>query len=324
MTDPIDRSRLRTVSAKRRPSKVATRDFATPIEPSPGFAAFLDSLPHILRAADLLELAETTARAHRAGHGIVWGIGGHVIKVGLAPLLGDLMRRGLVTSLLMNGAAAIHDFEIALMGRTSEEVGPGVASGTFGMAEETGAFFAKAMERGPELGFGEAMKVAVAEARLPHRELSVLGAAHEHGVPVTVHVAVGTDIVHMHPACDGARIGAASHRDFLTFAALCGKLHRGVYLNWGSAVLAPEVFVKAVTLQNNLRGSPISVTTANFDQLRHYRPRVNVVERPAAKGYDFAGHHEIMLPLFRLALLDRLERSPRKGRAKGRGKDAKR
>lgn len=301
---PIDRKRLKTVSAKRRASKVRTGDFARPVPRSAGFSSFYESLPDILRAADLKALAKTTVRAHRAGRTIAWGIGGHVVKVGLAPLLADLMQRGLVTSLLMNGAAAIHDYEIALMGRTSEEVGPGVASGTFGMAEETGAFFARAAARGRDIGLGEALKEAVRKEKLPHRRLSLLGAAARHGVPVTVHVAIGTDIVHMHPACDGAALGEASHKDFLLFAGICGKLHHGVYLNWGSAVLGPEVFVKAVTLANNLRKSPLKITTANFDQLRHYRPRVNVVERPAAKGYDFAGHHEIMLPLFRLALLE--------------------
>jgi len=303
---PIDRKKLRTVSARKRHSKVATSDFAQPVDPSPGFAAFYGSLPRILRAGDLHQLAATTAAAHRKGRGIGWAIGGHVIKVGLAPILGDLMARGLVSSLLMNGAAAIHDFEIALMGRTSEEVGPGVATGTFGMAEETGSFFARASAGSGEIGLGESLKRALVAEKPRHLELSVLGAAARHDVPVTVHVAIGTDIVHMHPACDGAAIGAGSHRDFLTFAALCRKLHGGVFLNWGSAVIGPEVFVKAVTLQNNLRKSPIKVTTANFDQLRHYRPRVNVVERPAAKGYDFAGHHEIMMPLFRLALLTEL------------------
>ncbi|MHC4972218.1 MAG: GSU2086 family protein [Planctomycetota bacterium] len=301
---PIDRKRLKTVSAKRRASKVRTGDFARPVPRSAGFSSFYRSLPDILRAADLKELAKTTARAHRAGRAVAWGIGGHVVKVGLAPLLADLMQKGLVTSLLMNGAAAIHDYEIALMGRTSEEVGPGVRSGTFGMAEETGAFFARAAARGREIGLGEALKEAVKREKLPHRRLSLLGAAEKHGVPVTVHVAIGTDIVHMHPACDGAALGEASHKDFLLFAGICGKLHQGVYLNWGSAVLGPEVFVKAVTLANNLRNSPLKITTANFDQLRHYRPRVNVVERPAVKGYDFAGHHEIMLPLFRMALLE--------------------
>lgn len=304
---PINRKRLRTVSAKKRHSKVKTGDFARPIPPSAGFRQFYESLPAILRADDLHELARAAAKAHKRGRGIVWGIGGHVIKVGLAPILADLMKRGLVTSLLMNGAAAIHDYEIALMGRTSEEVGPGVADGTFGMAEETGAFFARATAAGREEGMGEALKRAIVDARLPHADLSVLAAAESHDVPVTVHVAVGTDIVHMHPECDGAAIGAASHTDFLRFAALCAKLHNGVFLNWGSAVIGPEVFVKAVTMQNNLRKTPLKITTANFDQLRHYRPRVNVVERPAAKGYDFAGHHEIMMPLFRMALLLELQ-----------------
>jgi len=315
---PIDRSRLRTVRATQRESKVDTGLFAKPVAPGAGFPRFYDALPGILRAADLRALAAAAASARLAGRGIVWGIGGHVIKVGLAPLLGDLMRRGLVTGLLMNGSAAIHDFEIAFMGRTSEEVGPGVATGTFGMAEETGAFFADAAALGRECGLGEALKEAVARAKLPYRRLSVLGAAARHGVPVTVHVAVGTDIVHMHPRCDGADVGAASHTDFLRFAALCGSLDRGVYLNWGSAVIAPEVFVKAVTLQNNLRGRPLSITTANFDQLRHYRPRVNVVERPAARGYDFAGHHELMMPLFRLALLEEVRRAGARPRKKGK------
>jgi hypothetical protein len=301
---PIDRKRLRTVSARKRGSLVRAGDFARPVKPSAGFRALYDSLPDILRARDLRELARTTAKAHAAGRGIVWGIGGHVIKVGLAPLLADLMKRGFVTSLLMNGAAAIHDYEIAFMGKTSEDVGPGVASGEFGMAEETGAFFARAAAAGRESGLGEGLMRTLAAEKPRHGELSVLAAAHRHGVPVTVHVAIGTDIVHMHPACDGADVGAASHQDFLRFAAICGKLHKGVYLNWGSAVLAPEVFVKAVTLANNLRKKPLSITTANFDQLRHYRPRVNVLERPAAKGFDFAGHHEIMLPLFRLAVLE--------------------
>lgn len=305
--EPIDRSRLKTVSAEGRGSKVEAADFAVPISPSSDVAEFLDSLPDILRAADLRELAAATALAHRDGRGICWGVGGHVVKVGLAPLLTDLMERGLVTSLLMNGSAAIHDFEIALMGRTSEDVGPGVQDGTFGMADETGRFFAEALENHPEAGFGEAVTLEMADRDLPHRDLSLLDAARRNDVPVTVHVAVGTDIVHMHPACDGARVGAASYRDFLLFAGICEQLDGGVYLNWGSAVIAPEVFVKAVTMANNVRGAPLSITTANFDQLRHYRPRVNVVERPAARGFDFAGHHEIMLPLFRVALLAMIE-----------------
>jgi len=300
---PIDVRKLRTVSARRRASKVDLRQFARPIAPSAGTRALLASLPDILRAKDLRELAAATVDARRRGRGVVWGIGGHVIKVGLAPILDDLMARGYVTALLMNGAAAIHDVEIAMMGRTSEEVGPGVASGTFGMAEETGAFFARAAELGRSIGLGEALQRLVVRERMPHRRYSVLGGAARHGVPVTVHVAIGTDIVHMHPKCDGAAVGEATLRDFRSFAAICATLHGGVFLNWGSAVIGPEVFVKAVTLQNNLRKRPLRITTANFDQLRHYRPRVNVVERPAAKGYDFSGHHEILMPLFRLALL---------------------
>jgi hypothetical protein len=301
---PIDPRRVRTVSAKRRKSRVRAADFARAVRPRARFSAFYESMPDILQARALRELARAVARAHALRRLIVWGLGGHVIKVGLAPLLDDLMGRGFVTAIAMNGAAAIHDFEIALMGKTSEDVGPGVRDGTFGMAEETGAFFARAAEEGRRIGFGEALKRGV--ARLPHRRLSVLAAARRQGVPVTVHVAIGTDIVHMHPKCDGAAVGEATHRDFLAFAGICSSLDRGVYLNWGTAVIGPEVFVKAVTLANNVRKRPLRITTANFDQLRHYRPRVNVVERPAAKGYDFAGHHEIMMPLFRMALLSEL------------------
>ncbi len=303
---PIDPKRLRTVSARKRRSIVDLDMFATPVAPGAGFRAFYRSLPNVLKAADLRALAQKTAAAHRAGRGVVWAMGGHVVKVGCAPLLGDLMKRGLVTSVVFNGAAAIHDYEIALMGKTSEDVGPGVRTGTFGMAEETGSFFARAAELGKDVGLGEALKTLFAKDRLPYKKHSVIGAAQRHGVPLTVHVAIGTDIVHMHPDCDGAALGAATHYDFRVFAALCKTLHHGVFLNWGSAVIVPEVFVKAVTLQNNLRKSPLLITTANFDQLRHYRPRVNVVERPAKKGYDFAGHHEIMMPLFRLALLEEL------------------
>ncbi len=305
---PIDRSKLKTVSARRRKSKVNTKEFSRPLGPSAGFRAFYDSLPDILNARSLRALAATIAQIHAKGRATTWGIGGHVIKVGLAPLLADMMKRGYVKSLLMNGAAAIHDVEIAMMGKTSEEVGPGVADGTFGMAEETGSFFAEATAVGAEIGLGAGLKQTLAAQKFEHRNLSVIAAAHKYDVPITVHVAVGTDIVHMHPRCDGAAIGAASHRDFLSFAAICGELDQGAYLNWGSAVLAPEVFVKAVTLANNLRGKPLRITTANFDQLRHYRPRVNVVERPAAKGYDFAGHHEIMMPLFRMAVLEERRR----------------
>jgi hypothetical protein len=298
---PIDRKKVRTVSARKRGSKVRARDFARPVSPRAPFTSFYQSLPDILQARHLRELARAVKAAHAARRQIVWGLGGHVIKVGLAPLLDDLMGKGLVTAIAMNGAAAIHDFEIALMGKTSEDVGPGVLDGTFGMAEETGAFFAKAAEEGRRIGLGEALKRGV--AHLPYRRYSLLAAARRQGVPVTVHVAIGTDIVHMHPKCDGAAVGEATHKDFLTLAGICGGLDKGVYLNWGSAVIGPEVFVKAVTLANNLRKRPLRITTANFDQLRHYRPRVNVVERPAVKGYDFAGHHEIMLPLFRMALL---------------------
>ncbi|MFQ5844537.1 MAG: hypothetical protein ACE5JG_06050 [Planctomycetota bacterium] len=303
---PLDPRRLRTVSARGRTSRVELQRFARPVERTATLRAFYASLPRIEQGERLRRLAAATAQARARGRGVAWALGGHVIKVGCGPLLIDLMKRGAVTALVLNGAAAIHDFEIAFMGRTSEDVAPGVEAGTFGMAEETGAFFAAAAERGREAGLGAGLQRELRRHRAPHRRHSVIAAADRHGVPVTVHVALGTDIVHMHPACDGAAVGAASHRDFLLLAGLCAALHRGVFLNWGSAVVVPEVFVKAVTMQNNVRRRPLRITTANFDQLRHYRPRKNVVERPAAVGYDFTGHHELTMPLFRLALLQEM------------------
>ncbi len=304
---PLDPRRLRTVSAKRRASRVVTSAFAKPVERKASVRRFYRSLPGILKGDELGALARAVARARAQDRGVIWACGGHVIKVGCAPLIVDLMKRGIVTGLVLNGAAAIHDFEIAFMGRTSEDVAAGVGTGTFGMARETGAFFAAAAGRGREIGLGEALKEAFAKGKLPHKRHSLIAGAARYDVPLTVHVALGTDIVHMHPDCDGAALGAATLYDFRLLAALCATLDRGVFLNWGSAVIVPEVFVKAVTLQNNVRKRALRITTANFDQLRHYRPRVNVVERPSVRGYDFAGHHELMMPLFRLAVLEEMK-----------------
>ncbi|MBI2369213.1 MAG: hypothetical protein HYV08_03080 [Deltaproteobacteria bacterium] len=249
--------------------------------------------------------------ARRAGRPVVMGIGGHVIKVGLSPLLVDLMERGVLTALAMNGSGIIHDFELALVGHTSEEVEEVLGEGAFGMAEETGRILHEAIAAGARdgLGLGEAVGRRLAAMDLPHAEMSLLLAGHRLGVPVTVHVALGADIIHMHPAVDGAAVGAASHRDFLRFAGVIAALEGGVYLNVGSAVIMPEVFVKALSLVRNLGHEVRRFTTVNLDFIQHYRPRVNVVQRPTqqgGEGYALTGHHEIMLPLLCAAVLEAL------------------
>jgi hypothetical protein len=255
---------------------------------------------------------EALADARAKRRGIVWGMGGHVIKCGLAPVLIDLMERGYATAFAMNGSASIHDFEIALAGHTSEDVEVVLPDGRFGAAEETGREMNEAIAKGDRdgVGMGEALGRRLASAAVPHGECSLLLQAYRHGTPVTVHVAIGTDTPHMHPAADAAAIGSASHRDFRLLCSCLTDLNDGgVYLNVGSAVVMPEVFLKAVSAVRNL-GHPLSAfTTANFDFLQHYRPRVNVVERPHAaaggKGYALTGHHEILIPLLAAALVEK-------------------
>jgi hypothetical protein len=311
--------RIRTCALTKRRSKVTVRDFARPLAGRGALLrAWLDSLPRILAAEDFRAVAAATQRARRRRKPVLWGIGGHVIKVGLAPVLIDLMRRDYVSGLAMNGAALVHDFEIAMVGNTSEEVEAGLGRGEFGMAEETG-LLVNEMAVGAAragIGLGEAAGKLLTNRRLRARHLdqSVLATAYRLRIPVTVHLAIGTDIPHMHRAADGAALGAATHHDFRLFCALVRHMHPGgVYLNWGSAVLLPEVFLKAVSVARNL-GTPLRpITTANFDFIQHYRPLQNVVKRPtaaprgrrgaASHGYALTGHHEILLPLFAAALL---------------------
>ena len=254
------------------------------------------------------------------GPAILWGIGAHVIKTGLSPILIDLMERGLITGLAMNGAGVVHDFEIAVAGRTSEEVADTLGAGAFGMARETGEEINRAITRGVArgLGIGGAVGSYLVRRRPPHVELSLLAAAWRLGLPATVHVAIGTDIVHMHPACDPAAVGRGSHLDFRAFAAQVARLGGGgVYLNVGSAVVLPEVFLKAVTLARNLKHKLDDFATANLDFIQSYRPNVNVVERPTrgtGRGYRLTGHHELLVPLLAAALVEGLQ-SPR-GRAR--------
>ena len=275
--------------------------------------SFLDRLPDTLAACDLRSAAAAIARAIRLGRPIVLGMGAHPLKVGLGPLIIDLVERGRLSAVAMNGACLVHDFELAWGGRTSEDVGPGLDRGTFGMARETASFLNGATREGVAagLGLGRAVGEAILHARLPHKSLSLLAAAARTEIPATVHVAVGTDIIHMHPDADGAAIGEGSLRDFRLLAAVVARLAGGVYLNLGSAVVLPEVFVKALNLARNL-GHPVrGLTTLDMDFQRHYRPSVNVVSRPTAAsghGIQLIGHHEIMFPLLWAAVEEALGR----------------
>jgi hypothetical protein len=314
---PLTFATVHTYPLAARKSKVSVRDFAKPPAANVSLAKFLDSLPHILAAEDLRCLLAAIHAARKRRGAILWGFGGHVFKVGLGPVLIDLMKRDFVSGIAMNGAALIHDFEIALAGNTSEDVEAGLGEGQFGMAEETGNYLneiAKLAQR-IRIGYGEAAGQFLNSGiiKVPHAKSSVLATAYKLRIPVTVHLAIGTDIPHMHRAADGAALGAATHHDFRLFCALVEQMHPGgVYLNWGSAVLLPEVFLKAVSVVRNL-GIPLRpITTANFDFIQHYRPLQNVVKRPTAHGgsqhgpeshgYAITGHHELLLPLVAAAL----------------------
>jgi hypothetical protein len=315
---PIALGGVHTYPLASRKSKVDIRDFSVPIPANASLTKFLDSLPKILAGDDLRSLLAGIHRARSEKKAILWGIGGHVIKVGLAPLLIDLMRRGFVSGIAMNGAALIHDFEIAMVGNTSEDVDAALGEGLFGMARETGQSIndmAKLAHR-IRIGYGEAagqyLRSGILDAK--HLSSSVLAEAYRLGIPVTIHIAIGTDIPHMHPAADGASLGAATHHDFRLFCSMVQQMNGGgVYLNWGSAVLLPEVFLKAVSVVRNQGVALRPITTANFDFIQHYRPLQNVVKRPTAavgkpkdahsRGFAITGHHELLMPLIAGALV---------------------
>lgn len=308
---PLTLSRTRTYPLKRRFSKVHQTLLGKKPRKGASLRSFLRGLPDILAAHNLKEIARTIGRAHRSDKTILLGMGAHPIKVGLSPLIIDFMEKGILSGAAMNGAGIIHDFEIAFMGETSEDVAASLKDGSFGMAEETGAFLNQAITRGceREQGIGKAVGEAILSGKLPHRRLSILAAGARLGVPVTVHVAIGTDIIHMHPKVDGKSLGEGSLRDFHTFASIVATLNGGVFLNLGSAVILPEVFLKALSLARNL-GHPVrNLTTVNLDFLAHYRPLANVVSRPTmqgGKGYHLTGHLEIMVPLLFAAILEEL------------------
>ena len=301
---PLSLEKVSTYPLASRPSKVAAEDFARPVAERAALSDFLDSLPNILAVRSLREVAAQIRRARSLGRPVLWGVGGHVVKTGLAPVLIDLMRRGYVSAVVANGSVLVHDTEIALAGSTSEDVDATLGAGAFGAAEETGKLLNGAAAEGlrDKIGLGEALGRALVRLDPPHKNLSLLCAAYGARVPFTAHLSIGGDIAHFHPAADGAALGQTSHTDFRLLAELVRRLDGGgVYLNVGSAVVLPEVFLKAVTLVRNL-GHPLSdFTTANFDFIQSYRPLTNVVRRPvsggAGRGYSLTGHHEILIPL---------------------------
>jgi hypothetical protein len=311
--EEFDLSGVRTYPLASRASKARAEDFGRPVERGGSFKSWFDSLPAMLGAQDVRTAVDAIAEAKRRDGGVIWGLGAHVIKTGVSPVLIDLMKRGFVSALALNGAGIIHDFEIALSGATSEDVDESLGPGRFGMAEETALQLNDAIRAGAERGrgLGQAVGDYLASSAPSHGDRSLTLAAHRLGIPVTVHVAIGTDIIHMHPAASGAAIGESSLRDFRFFTASVARLRGGVYLNCGSAVVLPEVFLKAVALARNHGAALDGLTTVNIDFLRMYRPHTNVVTRPVAgtggRGISLVGHHEVLIPLLAAALIETAE-----------------
>lgn len=305
----VDPGMLRRTSLSDRPSKVSLENFASPIRPGMHVKEFLEALPRILASQALIEIAQRIATSHRNRKEVIAAIGAHVIKVGLNPVLISLMNEGILTCLAMNGAGVIHDVEIALRGETSEDVGPALDQGMFGVAEDTAELINRAVAEGARQGkgFGQAVAESLLATKPSFGESSLLCRAAQRGIPVTVHVAIGTDIIHMHPSADGGAIGKASLQDFYLLASRVAELEGGVFINIGSAVVLPEVFLKALNLARNLGHAVNTFTTVNMDFIKHYRPTVNVVERPVrlgGKGFHLTGHHEINLPLLAAAVFE--------------------
>jgi len=307
----LDLSRVRTYPLNERKSKVQSTLVSKPYEKGGTVDSFLKGLPDILAAKTLNRVARRIAEIHREQKTVLVGMGAHVIKVGLSPLIIALMEKGIVNAVAMNGACIVHDFELAFMGQTSEDVAASLEDGSFGMADETGAFLNQAIEEGAQsgIGLGAAVGQAILDGALPYSNLSILAAGAKLDVPVTVHVGVGTDIIHMHPRANGASIGQGSLADFHTLTAVVASLKDGIYLNIGSAVVLPEVFLKALSLARNLGHEVDNLTTLNMDFMAHYRPLTNVVSRPtlgSGQGYHLTGHHEIMVPLLFAAVAEQL------------------
>ncbi len=301
---PIDLAGIQTYDLASRPSKVTVKEFAHPIAEGDSIREFLGKLPDILAIRSLRGLAEQIRRARDLGKPIIWGFGGHVIKTGLAPVVIDLARRGYVTAIATNGSVLVHDTEIALVGFTSEDVDATLGKGDFGAARETGEILNAAAKSAlaEGVGLGEAMGRSVSALAPPHADKSLICDAYQNKIPFTAHLTIGADIGHFHPSCDGAALGAASHTDFRLICSIVKELNGGgVYINYGSAVVLPEIFLKAITVVRNLGHELQDFTTANFDFVQRYRPMTNVVHRPTAngagRGYSITGHHELTLPL---------------------------
>jgi deoxyhypusine synthase len=310
--NPIDLSGVKTYNLSDRKSKVTAEDFAKTWQKGASYRTFLDNLPDILAGDQLKRVISAIVKAYRNNHTILFGMGAHVIKVGLNPIVIDLMERRLITGVAMNGAGIIHDVEFAMVGRTSEDVATALGDGSFGMARETCTFLSEAITSAHKksTGLGEAVGRTILEKRLPLMEKSILAAGARLGIPVTVHVAIGTDILHMHPGFDPQAAGAATHRDFRLFTSIVAALDKGVYLNVGSAVILPEIFLKATTLARNLGNTLEDFTTVNLDFIKHYRPLTNVINRPTAKGgrgINLVGHHEILLPLIAAGIIEEID-----------------
>ena len=310
---PIDLNQVTTYPIHERVNKVSIKDFASVPASYEGTKAFLSGLPKILKASDLLRLVEQIVAAFQQNKPVIFMMGGHVIKCGLSPVIIELVQRGIITALAFNGATSIHDFEIALIGETSEDVEQYIQTGEFGMVEETGRLMNEAIQEAAKagMGMGEGLGKKLIQMNAQYSDYSLLVAGARFGIPTTVHVAVGTDIIHQHPLADGGAIGQASFTDFRLFTAIVAELgDGGVLLNFGSAVLLPEVFLKALTIARNLGNRVTHFTTANFDMIQQYRPLENVVKRPTnngGQGYTFTGHHEIMIPLLAHAIVSTIE-----------------
>lgn len=308
--EPINLDDINTYDLASRPSKVTVKDFAKPIEEGDSLQSFLEKLPNILAVQSIREIARAVKNAQKLDKPIIWGIGGHVVKTGLAPILIDLMERGFVTAIASNGSVLVHDTEIALVGFTSEDVDATLGEGDFGAAKETGEILNSAAKNGQldYIGLGEAMGREVLKQKPKNADKSLLCKAYQHRIPFTAHLTIGADIGNFHASANGSALGETSHTDFKLFTSIVKEMDGGgVYLNLGSAVTMPEIFLKAVTVVRNLGNSLQDITTANFDFIQHYRPSTNVVRRPTAsgagRGFSVTGHHELMIPLLAAHLI---------------------
>ncbi|MBI4834469.1 MAG: hypothetical protein HY811_06600 [Planctomycetes bacterium] len=304
----LDFNRLKTYSIRSRKNLVNVKQFCRLTTPPKGFKSFIDGLPDILAGSFFRQLVDEITRAYKGKYLIGAGVGTHVIKCGLSPVIIDLMKKGIIKAVAMNGAGAIHDYEISLIGATSEDVGENIKSGKFGMAKETAAFFVKAGQVSIEKqqGLGKTCGQLISKEKNRYTRYSIMAEAFKLNIPLTIHVALGTDTIHMHPLVSGANLGAASLSDFKTLASLVAGMNNGVWLNIGSAVILPEVFLKAVSVARNLGYKLDKITTANLDMIQHYRPVMNVTGRTVSHGINLTGHHEIMLPLLRWSILSKL------------------